>query len=71
MVTPSTPDPGTPPSTAEDASKPIETDTPPPEEPPKPGTANFHFNYSSDAAENANWDKLDALLATLVPPPAP
>jgi len=68
MVTPGTPDPGTPPSTAEDASKPIETDTPPPEEPPRPGTANFGFHYSSDAATNSNWDRLDALLATVIPP---
>lgn len=75
MVTPGTPDPGTPPSDAELASKPIETDTPAPADPgPGPGvTANLHLSYTSDAATNANLDKLDQVISALqaeVSPPA-
>jgi hypothetical protein len=73
MVTPGTPDPGTPPSTAPDAPKPLATDTPAPGEyVGRHGTPRFGFAYSSDAATNANWDKLDGLLAGLIPeePPA-
>jgi hypothetical protein len=84
MVTPGTPDPGTPPSDAELAQKPIETDVPPPPDPgPGPGvTPRLGLLYGSDAGRNSNWDKLDEVIGALQdavapqaktdrPPPAP
>jgi hypothetical protein len=71
MVTPGTPDPGTPPSTAADATKPIATDVAAPPDPgPGPGrTPLLGLNYTGDSAENANWDKIDAVLGPLQPAP--
>jgi len=66
MVTPGTPDPGTEPSTAEGAAKPIETDIPPPPEPGPVGrTPRLGLLYGSDSARNENWDKLDAAIGAI------
>jgi hypothetical protein len=74
MVTPGTPDSGTPASAAEGASVPLETDTPAPGPYVGPGpsrTAVQGFFYSSDVAQNNNWDRLDAAISNAGGIPGP